>query len=347
VTEITASLAPARPARRAARAPLPYRLDVHVASSGARAALAADVRAGLTASPKWLLPKYFYDDRGCELFEAITLLPEYYQTRTELAILRAEAPGIVARHEPSELVELGSGSSHKTRALLDAMRDEGLLRRYLPFDISPGALLSAAGRLAEDYAGLRVRAVAGDFDRHLTRIPAPPRNGRRLVAFLGGTIGNLPPAARGPFLRRVRRLLRPEDRFLLGTDLVGDRARIEAAYNDAAGVTAAFNLNVLSVLNAELDGDLVPERFEHVAFYDPDADWIEMRVRAREAHVARLRALDLVVPFAAGEEIRTELSCKFTQDSVERMYADAGLELMEWRTDPRGLFAISLAAPLS
>ncbi|MDX6645548.1 MAG: L-histidine Nalpha-methyltransferase [Miltoncostaeaceae bacterium] len=346
MTEGSARLAPRRPAKRAARRrPLPYRLDVHVVSSGARAAMAADVRAGLTASPKWLLPKYFYDDRGCELFEAITLLPEYYQTRTELALLRAEAPGIVARHGPTELLELGSGSSHKTRALLDAMRDDGGLRRYLPFDISPGALLAAAGRLAEDYAGVRVRAVAGDFERHLGRIPAPPRGGRRLVAFLGGTVGNLHPAAREPFLRSVRMLLRPEDRLLVGTDLVGDRARIEAAYNDAAGVTAAFNLNLLSVLNAELDGDLDPRRFEHVAFYDADFEWIEMRLRAREAHTARLRALDLAVPFAAGEEVRTELSCKFTRASVERMYADAGLELLEWRTDPRGWFAISLAAP--
>jgi L-histidine N-alpha-methyltransferase len=342
----TARLAPRRRARRAAPPrPLPYRLDVHVASSGARAALAADVRAGLTATPKWLLPKYFYDERGCELFEAITLLPEYYQTRTELALLRAEAPGIVARHGPTELVELGSGSSHKTRALLDAMRDDGGLRRYRPFDISPFALLAAAGGLAEEYAGLRVAAVAGDFERHLGRIPAPPRRGHRLVAFLGSTIGNLPPDAREPFLRAVRQLLRPEDRLLLGTDLVGDRVRLEAAYNDAAGVTAAFNLNLLSVLNAELDGDLDPERFEHVAFFDDDAEWIEMRLRSRVAHSARLRALDLVVPFAAGEEMRTELSCKFTRESVDRMYADAGLELLEWRTDPRGWYAISVAAP--
>ena len=343
----TARLALRRPADESAAPPepLPYRLDVHVATSGAREAMAADVRAGLTARPKWLLPKYFYDGTGCDLFEAITLLPEYYQTRTELALLRAEAPGIVARHGPTELLELGSGSSHKTRALLDAMREDGGLRRYRPFDISPGALLAAAGRLAEDYAGLRVAAVAGDFERHLGRIPPPPRRGRRLVAFLGSTIGNLHPDGREPFLRSVRTLLRPDDRLLLGTDLVGDRARLEAAYNDASGVTAAFNLNVLSVLNAELDGDLDLSRFEHVAFFDDENEWIEMRLRALEDHSARLRALDLDVSFSAGEEIRTELSCKFTRASVERMYADADLELVEWRTDPNGWYAVSLAAP--
>jgi L-histidine N-alpha-methyltransferase len=325
--------------------PRAYRLDVHVPASGAGADLADDARRGLTARPKWLLPKYLYDQRGCALFEAITELPEYYQSRTELGILRGLAGGLVERHAPSELVELGSGASRKTEAILDAMEHAGRLRRYLPFDISPGALLTAAGRLAEAYPGLRVHGVAGDFERHLGALPSPPRRGRRLVAFLGGTVGNLHPRARAPFLRAVAGLLRPGDRLLLGTDLVGDVARLEAAYDDAAGVTAEFNLNLLHVLNRELDGDFDLERFEHVAVYDADYAWIEMRLRARRGHRVRVGALDLEVPFEAGEEMRTEISCKFTRASVAEMYASAGLALLEWHTDPEARFAVSLAAP--
>jgi L-histidine N-alpha-methyltransferase len=322
----------------------PYRLDVHLPRSGLLAGLGEDVRRGLTASPKWLLPKYLYDDRGCELFEAITELPEYYQTRTELEILRAEGAGVVARAGAEELVELGSGSSRKTEALLDAMEAAGTLRRYLPFDISPGALLDAAGRLAERYPGLRVHGVAGDFERHLDQVPDPVPGERRLVAFLGGTIGNLPPEAREPFLRAVARLLRPGDRLLVGTDLAGDPRRIRPAYDDAAGVTAAFNRNLLAVLNRELDADFAPERFAHVAVYSEADAWIEMRLRARSAHRVQVGALDLEVRFAEGEEVVTELSCKFTRASVAAMYADAGLRLLEWHVDRRERFALSVAA---
>ncbi len=323
----------------------PYRLDVHLPRSGVLAGLGDDVRRGLAARPKWLLPKYLYDDRGCELFEAITELPEYYQTRTELEILRAEGAGVVARAGARELVELGSGSSRKTEALLDAMEAAGTLRRYLPFDISPGALLDAAGRLAERYPGLRVHGVAGDFERHLDQVPTPAPGERRLVAFLGGTIGNLPPEARAPFLRAVARLLRPGDRLLVGTDLAGDPERIRPAYDDAAGVTAAFNRNILSVLNRELGADFAPERFAHVAVYNEADAWIEMRLRALGAQRVRIAALDLEVDFAEGEEVVTELSCKFTRASVAAMYAEAGLRMLEWHVDRRERFALSVAAP--
>jgi L-histidine Nalpha-methyltransferase len=317
------------------------RLDVHPLSDGATG-IAEDVRRGLTDAPKWVLPKYFYDAQGCDLFEAITDLPEYYQTRTELAILQREMPGIVERHQPNELVELGSGSSRKTVAILDAMDDTGELRRYIPFDVAPGALLDAAGRLVDAYPGLRVHAVAGDFERHLGEIPQS-RGNRRLVAFLGGTIGNLHPAERAPFLRQIRGLLGPGDRLLVGTDLVKDPVRLQAAYDDAAGVTAAFNLNVLTVLNRELGADFDVDRFAHVALYDERNAWIEMRLRSLVAQTVSVRDLGLDVQFAAGEEIRTELSCKFTADTVAAMYADAGLELIEFHTDDDDLFGVSIA----
>ncbi len=318
------------------------RLDVHPLTDGVTG-IAEDVRRGLSDSPKWLLPKYFYDARGCDLFEAITDLPEYYQTRTELGILQREMPGIVERHEPGELVELGSGSSRKTVAILDAMDDAGSLRRYIPFDVAPGAILDAAGRLVDAYPGLRVHAVAGDFERHLGEIPARARDTRRLVAFLGGTIGNLQPDERTPFLRQIRELLRPGDRLLMGTDLVKEPARLEAAYDDAAGVTAAFNLNVLAVLNRELGADFELDRFAHVAFYDADNAWIEMRLRSLADQTVHVRDLGLDVTLTAGEEIRTEISCKFTHDSVAQMYQDAGLELLEFHTDDEDLFVVSIA----
>lgn len=331
-------------ANRRSTTPSAYRLDVHPVSAANGGSMAADVRAGLTDTPKWLLPKYFYDDRGSQLFERITELPEYYQTRTELDILRREMPGIVARHEPGELVELGSGSSRKTVAILDAMDDAGLLQRYVPFDVSPVTLLTAAGRLADAYPGLRVHGVAGDFERHLAELPDHPADVRRLVAFLGGTIGNLHPRDRAPFLRAIRGLLQPGDRLLMGTDLVKDVARLEAAYNDSAGVTAAFNRNVLAVVNRELGADFDLDRFAHVAFYDAENAWIEMRLLSLADQAVSVRDLGLQVRFAEGEEIRTEISCKFTRESVAGMYADAGLRLVEFHADPEDLFAVSVAA---
>jgi L-histidine N-alpha-methyltransferase len=321
--------------------PRPYRLDVHPPAAGDGAGLADDVRRGLLASAKELKPKYFYDERGSELFEEITRLPEYYQTRTEREILTRIAPGLARRHRPAELVELGSGASRKTEALLRAMLRDGTPVRYVPFDVCAEIILQAANRLALSFPELSVHGVAGDFDHHLDALPE--RDGTRLVAFLGGTIGNLAPHARTPFLRRVARLLGPGDLLLVGTDLAGDPGRIVPAYNDSAGVTAAFNLNVLTVLNRELDGDFRLEAFEHEARYDPGPPWVEMVLRSREDQRVRLRAIDLEVDFVAGEELRTEISCKFTRESVAEMYAAAGLELIEWHTDEAGWFAVSLA----
>jgi L-histidine Nalpha-methyltransferase len=323
-------------------APRPYRLDVHPPGPGG-GGLAADVRRGLAATPKSLPPKHFYDERGSELFEQITRLPEYYQSRAELRILREVAPGLVRRHGIEELVELGSGSSRKTAALLDAMREDGRRGRYVPFDVCPEAILAAAGRLAGAYPGLEVHGVAGDFDHHLPGVP-PARGARRLVAFLGGTIGNLEPDERTPFLRSVRALLGEGDVLLVGTDLAGDAERIRVAYDDAQGVTAAFNLNVLRVINRELDADFDLDAFAHVAVYDPGPPWIEMRLRSLADQVVAIGALGMRVRLAAGEEIRTEISCKFTRPMVAAMYERAGLRLLEWHLDPGGRFAVSVAA---
>jgi len=320
--------------------PRPFRLDVHPPGCGP--GLAEDALAGLAAAPKALPPKHFYDERGSELFERITRLPEYYQTRAELRILRRVADGIVARHGVGELVELGSGASRKTAVLLDAMRDAGLLERYVPFDVCPEAILAAASRLAGEYPGLEVHGVAGDFARHLPAVPGR-RDVPRLVAFLGGTIGNLEPGPRAPFLASVAGLMGEADLLLVGTDLAGDPERIRAAYDDAEGVTAEFNLNLLRVLNRELGADFDLAAFAHVARYDPGPPWIEMALRARSAQVVRVGALGLEVHFGAGEEMRTEISCKFTPESVASMYAAAGLRLEEWHEDGRGWFAVSLA----
>ena len=330
---------------RLTTAPRPYRLDVHPLGAGDGEGLADDARRGLAASPKRLPSKHFYDERGSDLFEAITALPEYYQSRSELEILGRVAHGVVARHGVAEVVELGSGSSRKTRALLDAMRDARSLERYVPFDVCPEAVLAAAGRLAEAYPGLAVHGVAGDFDRHLPGVPARSGDDVRLVAFLGGTIGNLDPAARPPFLRSVADLMADDDVLLIGTDLApsGDTERIRVAYDDAQGVTAEFNLNLLRVLNRELGADFDLDAFEHVALYDAGPPWIEMRLRSRRHQVVRLPAIGMEASFAAGEEMRTEISCKFTRPMVAAMYAEAGLELAEWHEDARGWFAVSLA----
>jgi L-histidine N-alpha-methyltransferase len=317
------------------------RVDVHVDPSDYEHALAADVRAGLTASPKELPPKYFYDDRGSELFEAITRLPEYYPTRAERAILEAVAPEIAVRTGADTLVELGSGTSEKTRLLLDALDAHGALERFVPFDVSEATLRSAAVAVADEYS-ISVHAVVGDFERHLDTIP---RGGTRVVAFLGSTIGNLTPAARAEFLGDIAAALEPGDAFLLGTDLVKNVDRLVAAYDDAAGVTAEFNRNVLHVVNRNLAADFEPERFAHVARWDTDEEWIEMWLRPDTAQSVRLGALDLAVEFAAGEAVRTEISAKFTRARVEAELAAAGLGLDAWWTDPDGDFALSLSRP--
>jgi L-histidine Nalpha-methyltransferase len=308
--------------------------------------LANDVLDGLTKPFKELAPKHFYDARGSELFERITEQPEYYPTRTELAILRARAEEIVELTAAGELVELGAGASDKARVLLDAMRDAGTLRRYIPLDVSQSVVEDAARTLVEDYDGLQVYGVVGDFERHLEHVPDDGRvGGNRLVALLGGTIGNFPPGTRRNVLGKIATLLGAEDRLLLGTDLVKDPHIIEAAYNDAAGITAEFNRNLLYVVNRELHGDFQPDAFEHVAFYDRRNEWVEMRLRATRAMTAYLADLDLRVEFAAGEELRTEISAKFTRAHVDADLQAAGLEVERWFTDDEELFAVTLARP--
>jgi L-histidine Nalpha-methyltransferase len=301
--------------------------------------LEEDVERGLTAHPKDIPPKWFYDDRGSSLFDEITRVAEYYPTRCERAILEAHAAEIARITDADTLVELGSGTSEKTRVLLDGMRDAGALRRFVPFDVSKRTLHDAAAAIEREYAGIDVQPVVGDFTLDLDRIP---RGGRRLVVFLGGTIGNLLPETRTIFLRDVAKMLGPDDFFLLGTDLVKDVARLEAAYDDAAGVTAEFNKNVLHVMNRELDADFDVDAFEHVAVFDTEREWIEMRLRSTRAQTVQVRALELEVSFAAGEEMRTEVSAKFTRRRVEQELHAAGMELVEWWTDPGGDFALSL-----
>jgi len=326
---------------RSETSPGNVRVDVYLSGADLASALAHDVRAGLVAMPKELPPKWFYDDRGSALFDEITRLPEYYPTRAERAILEARSAEIATLTGADTLVELGSGTSEKTRLLLSALADAGTLTRFVPFDVSEQTLRDASAAVADEY-GIDVHAVVGDFERHLDRIPT---DGRRIVAFLGGTIGNLPPVKRADFLAQVAASLSADDALLLGTDLVKDVARLEAAYDDAAGVTAEFNRNVLSVVDRELDANFVPEAFEHIARFDPEHEWIEMRLRAAEAMEVRIDALDLDVSFAAGEEIRTEISAKFRKVGVERELATAGLTLAEWWTDTDGDFALSLSRP--
>jgi L-histidine N-alpha-methyltransferase len=308
-------------------------------------ALRADARAGLTASPKSLPPKWFYDAQGSALFDKITELPEYYPTRAEREILHATAPEIARQSGARTLIELGSGSSDKTRVLLDALRAGGTLRCYVPVDVSEPALVAAGDALTAEYPGLDVRAVVSDFDEHLGLpadgdAPAP-----RLVAFLGSTIGNLVPEQRAAFLARVRAGLAPGDFFLLGTDLVKDQATLVAAYDDASGVTADFNKNVLAVLNAELGADFDRDAFEHVAVWNAETEWIEMRLRSLTAQTVQVPGIGLTVSFAAGEEMRTEVSAKFRRDGVSAELAAAGFAMQSWWTDTAAQFGLSLSVP--
>jgi L-histidine N-alpha-methyltransferase len=300
--------------------------------------LGEDARAGLTRAPKSLPPKYFYDARGSRLFEEITRLPEYYLTRAETSILERVAEELVALAKPREIVEIGAGASQKTQLLLEALHASGG-RRYVPVDVSPDALRSAGERLSARFPWLEFTGVVGDFERHLRAVP---RSGPRFVCFLGSTIGNLEPEERVPFLRTVHAMLEGQDRFLLGVDLVKAPERLHAAYNDRRGITAEFNKNVLRVLDRELDGDLEPEAFAHRAFYDARAERIEMRLVALERVEARLARLDLALRFEPGEELHTEISCKFRRESVADAFRGAGLVLERWITDEPGDFALAL-----
>jgi len=316
-------------------------IDVHL-DADAAATMARDVRAGLCAYPKELAPKYFYDERGSQLFEQITELPEYYPTRAEREILAERSAEILAAAGgPGTLVELGSGSAAKTRHLLSAMRDAGSLDTYVPVDISEEITHQTAACLVDEYPGLAVRGLVCDFEEHLERIPAG--KGARMIAFLGGTVGNLYPRRRHEFLERIAALLGPGDHILLGTDLVKDSARLEAAYDDSAGVTAEFNKNVLEVLNRELGADFDLDAFEHLARYDAEAERMDIRLRSLADQEVRVEGLDLDVSFAAGEEMRTEISTKFTRARLESVYAGAGLEMSGWFTDAAGDYALSLA----
>jgi L-histidine Nalpha-methyltransferase len=317
-------------------------LAVHLDPGSLTEQMARDVRAGLGVRPLTLPPKYFYDARGSDLFDQITRLPEYYPTRTERAILSDRVAEIAELTGAVTLMELGSGTSEKTRLLLRALRAAGTLRRFVPFDVDPAVLREAGAAVAADYPGLTVEPVLGDFEQHLSALPRGPR---RLLAFLGSTIGNLDPTQRRAFYADVRSTLDPGDHFLLGTDLVKSPERLVAAYDDAQGVTAEFNRNVLRVLNRELGADFDPDAFEHVAVWDAAHEWIEMRLRSARAQTVEIADLDLRVELAAGEEIRTEISAKFRRERVADELARAGLELTHWWTDPAGDFALSLCRP--
>jgi len=302
--------------------------------------LRADVRAGLTATPKTLPPKYFYDARGSELFDEITRLPEYYLTRAETSILQRRAADIARLSRCESLIELGSGTSAKTRLLLHALAGAGTLREFVPFDVDPAVLTGASEALAAEYPGLRIAPFTGDFERDLGEVPAA---GRRMIAFLGSTIGNLEPPARAGFLRQAAAALRPGDTFLLGTDLVKDTRRLQRAYDDAAAVTAEFNRNILLVVNRELDADFKVEEFQHVAVWDAASEWIEMRLRAVRGQRVTVADLGLTVSFAAGEEMRTEVSAKFRRDRIEAELAAAGLRTVQFWTDAARDFGLTLA----
>ena len=320
------------------------RIDNYLQDGGYFASMADDVRRGLTSTPKKLLPKYFYDAHGSSLFEQITELPEYYPMRAESALLKAHAAHIMASLQPDEIVELGSGSSTKTQILLDAQDGSHPLTAYLPIDVSESIVRHAAGELHKRYPELMIHGVVGDFERHLDKVPASA--GGRLVLFLGSTIGNLEAEPRVQLLSAIRELLGPNDHLLLGTDLVKDIDVIELAYNDAAGVTAAFNLNILNVINDGLDADFHAGAYKHVSYYNRDDDRIEMHLKPLVPQTVRLKAIDLTVDLRPDETIWTESSHKFTRETVSAMLNAAGLEMDEWLTGDQPAFGLALASPV-
>jgi L-histidine N-alpha-methyltransferase len=315
-------------------------MAVHVTAADLRAALERDVRCGLGARPKWLSPVWFYDDRGSGLFDRITRLPEYYLTRAERRLLEAHALDIAEMSGADTVVELGAGTCEKSRVLLDAFAKTGTLERYVPLDVSDGTLWSAATALAEEYPSLEVHAVVGDFHHHLAEVPS---GGRRLYAFLGSTVGNFTPEERRRFLFDLDCTMTSGDTLLLGTDLVKEPDRLVAAYDDAEGVTAEFNRNVLHVLNRELGAGFVPEQFAHVAVWDQAAGHMEMRLRSAVDQVVPIAALGMEARFSAGEELRTEISAKFTEDQVTEELGDAGFVVEAMWEDAEG-FLLTLAS---
>jgi len=319
-----------------------YTIDVHLSPEDVLGQMRVDALKGLQTPEKSIPPVWFYDERGSRLFEDITQLPEYYPTRAERALLEAHALTIAAMSRADTLVELGAGACDKTRVLLTTLQRAGALSRYVPFDVSDEFLRRAATTLSEEFATLDIHLVIGDFHHHLAEIPS---EGRRMVAFLGGTIGNLNPSQRARFLFDLNCTMSSDDSLLLGTDLVKDRNRLVAAYDDAAGVTADFNRNVLHVLNRQLGADFDPERFLHVALWNEDEQWIEMRLRATEALEVSLAGAGIIVRFEEGEDLLTEISAKFTPERVERELTDAGFVIEGmWGADD-GEFLLSLAHP--
>jgi L-histidine Nalpha-methyltransferase len=318
-----------------------FALSNYLSADSAADALRRDVLDGLTQTPKSLPPKWFYDAVGSELFDQITRLPEYYPTRTEAQILRERSAEIAAASGADTLVELGSGTSEKTRMLLDALHDSGSLRRFIPFDVDASVLKAAGSAIEKEYPGIEIDAVCGDFEEHLGKIP---RIGRRLIVFLGSTIGNLTPGPRAEFLAALAQTLQPGDSLLLGTDLVKDTDRLVAAYDDSAGITAQFNRNVLAVVNRELNADFGLDEFDHVARWNTDEERIEMWLRAIRAQRVHVKALEETIDFADGEEMLTEVSCKFRPDGVAAELANSGLRRTHWWTDDAVDFGLSLAA---
>lgn len=315
-------------------------VDVHLAPDEFTSSLREDARLGLTASPKFMPPKWLYDERGSDLFDAITRQPEYYLTESERSLLRTVAKEIAATTKSDTLVELGSGTSDKTRVLLDSLQAEGQLERFIPFDVSEATLRAAGEAICAEYPGVAVHAVVGDFDRHLANVPT---GGRRMFAFLGSTIGNLGPDDRKIFLRRLVDTFAADDRLLLGVDLLKDVSRLEAAYNDAAGVTAEFTHNLLTVLNRELGADFDPSRFTHDARWIPEREWIQIGLRSLLDQQVTLPAIDLQIEFSEGELLHTEVSSKFRRDALERELAAARFEVRAWWDN--GDVALLVAAP--
>ncbi len=320
-----------------------YTIDVHLSSDEVRNQMRSDALKGLQGEEKSIPPVWFYDERGSRLFEEITQLPEYYPTRAERALLQEFAPSIAEVSKADTLVELGAGACEKTRVLLSAFQESGTLARYVPFDVSDEFLRDAATALSDEFEALNIHLVVGDFHRHLAQIPT---EGRRMVAFLGGTIGNLNPAQRARFLFDLNCTMSSDDSLLLGTDLVKDRDRLVAAYDDAAGVTADFNRNVLHVLNEQLGGDFDPELFEHVALWNEDEQWIEMRLRAQESTEVSLAGAGITVRFDEGEDVLTEISAKFTPDGVEKELHEAGFVVEDMWGAQEGEFLLTLAHPV-
>ena len=319
-----------------------YTIDVHLSPEDVQRQMRQDALVGLQASEKSIPPVWFYDERGSRLFEEITQLPEYYPTRAERALLEEHAASIAELSKADTLVELGAGSCEKTRVLLSALERAGTLTRYVPFDVSDEFLRGAATALSEEYGALDIHLVIGDFHHHLTEIPT---DGRRMVAFLGGTIGNLNPAQRARFLFDLNCTMSSDDSLLLGADLVKDRGRLVSAYDDAAGVTADFNRNVLHVLNEQLGGDFDPERFRHVAVWNEEEQWIEMRLRAERPTEVSLSGAGITVSFDEGEDLLTEISAKFTPERIERELSEAGFVVEGvWGAD-EGEFLLALAHP--